>query len=876
MDATHFRRLMDLLGDALELPEAEREAWLDARTGDDRALITEVRSLLSQAPSAELEALTESLEDRVIRAARRIAGGPRAQPDRIGPFAIRTVLGEGGMGIVYGAHQEEPLRRDVALKVLHPGIHAPLVLARFESERRTLASLDHPFIARIYDAGTTNDALPWFSMEWVRGQPITKYCDERRMGLSERLELFRKVLDAVHYAHQKAIIHRDLKPSNVLVTEVDGQPIPKVIDFGIARVDARSGLTTAHTAFGAVMGTLEYMSPEQALSPASGVGTPADIYSLGVMLYELTTGRLPFAGDVLRTATPTELERLLLGTEPEVPSRLSPGLRGDLDTIIRMAMRKDPAQRYASVAQFSDDIRRHLEGRPVSARPATFGYLLRRFTARHRAAVLGSAAAVVLLVGVSGAFTVRLAAERDRGQLEAEKAVEVSDFLQRLFEISGPEESLGKVVTARELLDEGARSVRQGLSGQPEVQAAMMRVIGQAYHGLGMIEEARPLAETALELHRAHNGADHAEVATSQAFLASVMSDLGDLEDLEAAESLHRDALDIRRRLFGEAHPSVSASLYGLAEVLERKGDILGAESHYREALAQARRFHGPDAPQVAALEVSFGGMLRLNGQFDEAGPLLEGALAAQRQLYGSLHPRLGSAVRHMAALRREQGRYEEAASLYREALTIRRRVLGSDHPEVATTLSSYALLLQQMGDTEGAIAALTESIEILERIYPEPHPTMGPSYHNLAIQLANAGRRDEAVTWFQRAIRLNEEVLPPGHPNHAHSVLGLGWVHMDENRFAEAEVLFRDALQLRQRVLPPGHRDIGGALSDLGASLAAQRRYDAAEVALLEAHGILVESEGPAGRRASRAAGRLVDLYEARGRTEDAARFRM
>jgi eukaryotic-like serine/threonine-protein kinase len=894
VDGARFRRLMDLVAHAAELPPEEADGWLTLTCGSDLEMLEEARSLMEGARTDSGDGFTRHLEAEIARQAADVLDEATPLPSRIGPYRVLEVLGEGGMGIVYAARQEEPIRRDVAVKVVRAGAHAPKLVARFESERQTLASLDHPNIARVLDAGSTEEGLPYVAMEWVRGRPITEFCDERGMGLQERLRLFRKVLGGVQHAHQKAVVHRDLKPSNVLVTEVDGTPVPKVIDFGVARVTSEAmAAGPARTAVGTMIGTLEYMSPEQATSPGEGVDTRSDIYSLGVMLYELLTGVLPYPGDALRRASPGELERLLRDTDPPTasrrvssgahrsetllsdpsmePARLARALRGDLDNILGRALRKDPAERYASAAEFSEDLGRYLAGHPVRARPSTLGYRARRFVGRHTAGVVGTAVAVVLLVAVTGAFTARLASERDRARLEAATAEQVSAFLQQLFELSDPSESLGETVTVREILDTGAETVGRGLSQQPEVQARMMRVIGQAFQGLGLWDRARPLLEGALERHLALHGPDHADVATSQANLGSLLMDLGDLDE---AEDLHRTSLETRTSLLGAGHPRVVESLGGLAEVLERKGDLTRAEELYREALSRGLRSLDARDPQVSSLQVELGRMLRLQGQFEEAEPLLRAGLAAQRSHYGDRHPRLASGLRHMASLLRDRGEYEEAGDLYREALVVRRRALGDEHPDLAVTLSSYAILLQQMGDREGAITALTEAVDILEGAHSEPHPNMAHAYSNLAIQLGNSGREEEAGAWFRKAVEVHEATLPSGHPDRAHPILGLAWIEMNAGRPARAEPLFRAALEIRRTALAPDHRDLGGALSDLGACLAAQGRYAEAEPMLVEAHDILSASEGRSGRRASRAARRLAEMYQEWGRPGDAERY--
>jgi len=893
MDPLRFRRLMDVVGEAMEQPAAEREAWVRDECGDDVDLRGEALALLRGSSEHALDGLADALDAEIGRAAGRVTEAAVPLPDTIGPYRVREVVGEGGMGIVYGARQEEPLSRDVAIKVVRAGVHAPRLIARFEAERRTLAALDHPGIAHVFDAGTTAEGLPYFAMEWVRGQPITEYCRSHSLGLDARLRLFRKVLAAVHHAHQKAVVHRDLKPTNIMVTEIDGEPAPKIIDFGVARItDAGPGSGPAHTLFGAVIGTLEYMSPEQAIRSEEGVDIRADVYALGVLLYELLTGELPFPSEKLRGASPTQLERLLRDVDPPPPSRRladpkvgedegpwtprerarwSRALRGDLDNVVAMAIRKDRARRYASVAEFDDDLARYMEGHPVRARPSTRRYRARRFVGRHRAGVFGSVAAGLLLLGTAGAFTFQLAGERDRARLEAEKTGEVADFLQRLFEVSDPSVSAGETMTARELLDEGAHRIGQGLVAHPEVQARMMRVMGGAYQGLGLFDEARPLLEEGLARHLALYGESHEEVAASQAALGGLLSATG---ELARAEALHRAALETRVGLFGPRHPRVGESLGDLARVLERSGDSSGAEELYTEALDQARTFHSPGSREIALLEVRLGGMLRLHGRFDEAEPLLRSGLASQRAYHGDRHPEVANALRNLAALLRERGDYEGAADLYGEALVLRRGILGDDHPEVATTLSSYGLLLQRTGRIDEAITALEEAVRIMDRAYPEPHANKGHAYHNLGLQHSLAGRYSEAMEWFERAREAHSAALPEGHSDRAHPLLGMGWIHMNEGRPEQAEALFREALAIRRDALHSGHRDIGGALSDVGASLAAQERFPDAESALLEAHAMLVEAEGPDGRRATRAAARLASLYDSWGRPGDAARY--
>lgn len=852
---------MDAVGHAAGLAPSAREEYLRAALGDDAALLAEARSLLAQTDDGT--PLSELIDRRIGVEAAQVAGLATSTPESIGPYTIVETLGEGGMGVVYGARQERPLRRDVAIKVVRAGLHAPRLLARFEAERRVLAAMDHPYIARVFDAGSTPEGLPYFVMEWVRGEPITQYCERKALSRDARLLLFSKVLGAVEYAHQRTVVHRDLKPANILVTEVDGVPTPKVIDFGVARIAAESNdEETLHTAVGAVIGTREYMSPEQASGDGSLVDTRADVYALGVLLYELLTDRLPFASDLLRRASPSEFERLLRDVEPP-PARNHRAIPADLDNIVSTAMRKDRDARYASVSLLQEDLRRFLEGRPVRAHPATWQYRLGRFVSRRRSAVLGVSVAVLLLLGSALVFTLRLAEERDRAQAEAAKASQVAAFLRQLFDAADPGQAQGETVTARALLDAATARVDASLASQPDVQASLQRLLASVYQSLGELDRALPLAERAVATHRNLHGDVHEETASSRAALASLLVDRGEAEQ---AEPLTRAALDTRLRLFGPQDPRVAELLGDLATVRDRLGFRIEAESLYRTALDIQLAQYGPDAPEVATTKMRLGGVLRVDGRLRDAEPLLREALVVQRRLYGETHPRVASAMRNLAALLRDTEQYAASDSLYREVLAVRRRVLGNDHQEVATTLSSYGSLLREMGDSEGATAALTESVEILERVHGGAHPILASSTHNLALQLRASGRYDDAERWFRRAMAIQDTVLAPGHADRAYPRYELGAMMIERGKPREAERWLREALQIRRRALPAGHRRTAETLSELGLALMQQRRFGESEAALQEAYDAMVAAEGADAPRAKRVAERQAQLAQARG----------
>ena len=477
---------------------------------------------------------------------------------KIPHYRILQKVGEGGMGEVYEAEQEQPIRRKVALKVIKHGMDTKVVVARFESERQALALMDHPSIAKVYEAGVTHNGRPYFAMEFVPGIPITEHCDRARLGTRARLDLFIRVCEGVQHAHQKAIIHRDLKPSNVLVAIQDNQAMPKIIDFGVAKATAqRLTEKTMFTELGQIIGTPEFMSPEQAEMTGQNIDTRTDVYALGAMLYVLLVGALPFDSRALREAGFDELRRRIreddpprpstrvgtLGSESRVsatrrgtdPVSLTSQLKGDLDWIVMKALEKDRTRRYGSPNELAADIRRHIEHQPVLAGPPSTLYRMRKFVRRHRIGVTAASALVVLLA----AFAVdralqaeRIAEQRDRASQEAATAQTVSTFMIELFKVSDPSESRGNEITAREILDRGAERIREDLADQPRVQARMMATIGEVYRGLGLYDDALPLLEESLKLHEIA-GSDGLEVAETARYLAILYFRKDRLDDAE-------------------------------------------------------------------------------------------------------------------------------------------------------------------------------------------------------------------------------------------------------------------------------------------------------------------------------------------------------
>ncbi|HUF28815.1 MAG TPA: serine/threonine-protein kinase, partial [Gemmatimonadaceae bacterium] len=578
MDRSRWQRLESLFDAAIEMRPVERSAWLGARCADDPALREQVESLIAASESGAGSA--SALLGGAVEDAAHDLAGDAAVGERIGPWELVEELGRGGMGVVYRARRADAeYEREVAIKLLG-GIRTSEHLRRFRVERQILAGLEHPNIAHLIDGGTTPRGVPWVAMELVHGMPLDRYCDAHGLGVEQRLALFLDVCAAVRIAHRHLVVHRDLKPANILVT-ADGTP--KLLDFGIAKLLASGVGDVGETGTAVRLLTPAYASPEQLRGEPVTVAT--DVYGLGVILFQLLTGRLPHE---LAGKTLGEIERLVCEEEPQRPSTVaaSPALgrrlRGDLDTIVLTAVKKDQHRRFESVERLADDIQRHLTGRPVRARGDTRKYRLGKFVRRHRvgvAATVAAAAALAVFAVAMGVQARRLAIERDAATLARTHAEQVAGLLTGIFEVADPSQSRGESVTARELLDEGARRVEADLADQPELQAAMMRLIGGVYHGLGLESRARPLLERALAQYRALHGDEHGEVATSQMALAYTLQDLG---DLAGAEPLYRDALATRRRLHGAEHPLVSESLSGLAYLIETQGDQTDAELLFR------------------------------------------------------------------------------------------------------------------------------------------------------------------------------------------------------------------------------------------------------------------------------------------------------
>jgi non-specific serine/threonine protein kinase/serine/threonine-protein kinase len=772
-----------------------------------------------------------------------------------GRYRLLQRVGAGGMGEVYDAQQTEPIRRRVAIKVIKRGMDTEAVVARFESERQALALMDHDCIAKVFDAGITPDGRPFFAMEYVKGIAITEYCEKHEVPTRDRLKLFIHICEGVQHAHQKGIIHRDLKPSNVLVTVKEGRPAPKIIDFGLAKATVQS-LTEREvfTELGQMMGTPEYMSPEQAEMSGLDVDTRTDVYSLGVILYELLTGALPFDSQSLRAGSFEDIRRKIRESEPPKPStRLgtiisSSGdsaprhrsallartrqLRGDLDWVVMMAMEKDRTRRYPSASDLAADIGRHLRNEPVSASPPSSRYRIRKFVQRHKVGVaMGVVLSVAVLLGTVGTTVEWLRARRAErlAHEEAETARQIADFLVGLFQVSDPNEAVGNTITAREILDQGSQKVHDELGDQPVTQARLMHTMGEVYKSLGLYDAARPLLEQALERR-----------------------------------------LDVH----GESSIDVAESLAGLADLYRLEANFVEAEPLLLRALATREAELGPDHPDVAHVLCDLATAYSRQGKHDEAEPLFQRALSIRESVLGPQDPEVARSLNNLGILYWRQGKYDRAEPMYKRALAIWEKSLGEDHPEVARGLNNLAILYRRQGKLAAAVPLYERAVAIYEKTLGPEHPRLASGINNLALVYYNQGDYASAEPLYERAVKIAEASLGTQHPDLAKYLKNLANLKKDQDDVEGAEPLLRRSVEILEVALGSEHPDLAWALGDLGILYRGVGDLDAAEPLFRRALAIFETTVGPESDGVAWTLNDLGVLFRQRGKLRTAENY--
>jgi tetratricopeptide (TPR) repeat protein len=749
-DRERFQRIEAIFLAAQRLPAGERLAFVTERAGDDHTLRDEALALLEeddrsigaldQPPlgRADLDALARQVQDSPL-------------PERIGRYKIVGLLGVGGMGAVYEAEQEDPRRR-VALKIIRPGLVTPTLLHRFRREALALAQLSHPGIARIYEAGaaeTESGETPYFAMELIRGQPLGIHADAHNLGLRERLELVARVADALAHAHEQSVIHRDLKPANILV-EDSGRP--RILDFGVSRVAySEDDESTLHTESGIVLGTLGYMSPEQASGDTTNIDRRSDVYSLGVIAYELLSGGMPY--EVRRQAL-HEAARVIREREPASLSAMNRSLRGDAETIIFKALAKEPDRRYQTAGEFADDIRRFLSNEPIRARPPTASYQLRKFAKRNKPLVAGVAAAFavlfVSLVVITGLLVRTMRAEtlakdeRDAASLQAAIAEEINDFLvDDLIAAVSPENTQDRDVTLLELLDAASKSVDDWTFEHPEVEAAIRHTIARTYFELGQSEIALPNAEKAVSIALNAYGEDHDEAQSMLNTAGHIHRSLGRFD--EAAPYYER--VLAARRSDPDIDPGLKvvamSNLAGLYRSMGRTPEVF---SLLEEALEIAEQSLEPDANYRLSAQSTLAGAYREAGRTEEAAALYEQILATTRKKYPPGHPRLLREMNSLALVYNSMDRFDEAEALYLDVLEQQRSLLGPDNPQTLITQSNYGSMLNSANRSEESRDLLLDGLARFRATVGDDHPAALSAAFNLAKTYQSLGEYENAI----------------------------------------------------------------------------------------------------------------------------------
>ncbi|MCZ6836872.1 MAG: serine/threonine-protein kinase [Planctomycetota bacterium] len=882
LDQGRLRRLEELFDAASEMTPPQRAALLEAECGDDAELHSELEILFRHDELMKGDFLKSSPENFPS------LPSPLEEGQLVGgKYRLLSVLGEGGMGIVYLAEQDSP-RRQVALKVLQHGITSPKLLRRFELEHEALGRLHHPGIAQIFEAGVHEEprpgsrsiARPYFAMEYVEGGTIASYIESRNLDVRQRLELIARICDAVHYAHSRGIIHRDLKPANILVDETDGVAQPKILDFGVARAtDADLQMTTMHTEIGQLIGTLPYMSPEQIAGNPDEIDVRSDVYALGVTGYELLTGELPHE---LKDLAVYEAARVIREEDPRTLSSHRRDLRGDVETIFAKTLSKDKDRRYQSAAELGSDVRRYLQNEPIVARPASTIYQLQKFTRRNKALVGGVVIAfLALVIGMIATSLAMFEARRQRddaslAKTEAERqtriAQSVNAFLNTDLLASVAPEAEGIDVTVRQVLDTASNTIEGKFPDEPQVEAAIRLTLGNSYRSLGLHDRSEPHFLRAIELYREEFG-DHSDwTLKTTNDLAVLYYEAGRYDE---AEPLYLSTLSIRQDQLGEDHLLTLSTLNNLATLYLDQGRYEKAEPMLVRLVGVYKELLGPADPTTLISINNLAQLFSKQGRKDEAGVLLVEALAGHRLVSGDEHPDTLSMMNNLGALYYHQGRLDEAEPLYVEGLEVTRRILGEEHPSTLRSMNNLAVLYKEQGRLDETEVMQKKALELQKRVIGHDHPDTIISMGNLAMLYKALSRFEEAEAMYLETLVLQEAKLGADHPQTVVFLNNLANLYFDTQRYEIAETYYTQAVDVNRRTKPEGFFATGITLFGLGRTLTRLERYPEAESTLLEAHEILSNSFGARHARTIKTVEELIGLYTAWEHPEDEAAWR-
>ncbi|WP_445665699.1 tetratricopeptide repeat protein [Fodinibius sp. AD559] len=855
MDEQRWQKIEQIVDTALTKDKSQREEYILEACEGDKSLQKNVTRLLE---SIEKSGDTNYLEDPDVHKELRVdlvesanhPSGKSLVGKQIDQYKIKDLIGHGGMGSVYRAERaEDSYQHTVALKVMRVGMDTPANIARFKRERNILAKLNHPNIAHLHDGGITDSGLPYLVMEYVDGTPLYEYCDRQQLSISDRLDLFQSICHAVQHAHSNTVVHRDLKPSNILVTK-DGTV--KILDFGIAKLlePENPEASFFETRTGARMLTFGYAAPEQV--EGEPVTTATDSYTLGIILFELLAGIHPFD---LEDKNLTEIEQLIRKKTPlspsdkfgelpnkdqeniakernTSPSTLADTLKGDLDAIIMKALRKESQARYNTVEQFLEDLRRRKNNQPIIARKDTLQYKTTKFVKRHRKSLSVAAGFLLLIISFTVFYTWQITQERNRAQLEAEKAKQVSAFLTDMFRASNPHYNPKDTVSAATLLQRGEQRINQ-IKNQSKVQAQLLTVIGKARSELGNYERADSLLQRSLQLSKQQFGTNSIEYAQGLREYAVLNRKMG---NFPVAESLHRESLTILRDQ-GEANRQMLAgTMNDLALVLRQKGDYQAADSLFSQTMQIYIANPSSKPDDIAQTANNWAGVLRELGKLGKAEKYFRKALQEWQEIHDNIHPNLATAYNDLAVVLERQGRTKEADSLYHRALKMNRTIYDGPHRDIAQILSNIGLLYGRTGNHEKALDYMLEALNMRRDFLRADHPALAESLNNLARLYIEMDKYEKARPLLKEALAIDKEAHGPQHPYVAGDLANMARIEQNIGSTEKAISLLEQSLTIFQQTLPSNHRRIGSVRHELGNLYFQQGEWQQAELQLHKA----------------------------------------